>query len=385
MGQKPIACRHFSGYKPCALNSNCNLNCEFYSPVENRILVIHLGALGAVVRGTGILQSIKSKYKNAHITWVTQKPADQLLKHHPDIDRVLTTQNDDLLALQALVFDAAFVIDKSLVASGILRRTQAANVFGFVADPFTGAILPATESANELWQIGLDDHMKFKLNKKTELQLILESLELEVPKQMAYSLPLSAIEKEIVQNKRQSWSDHGRLQIVGINTGCSDVIAAKKLSVNAHRELIQKLLLQENLQLVLLGGPEDTERNQKIAEGLPVIQSETRQGLREGLTSVAACDVVFTGDSLGMHMALSQKVWTVAWFGPTCAHEIDFFGHGEFLLSDATCGPCWKRNCQKPVMCYDLVDLNQALQLILKGLQRSHEKNHPGRTDSIFG
>lgn len=376
MSSYQIQCRHFSGYKPCGLSANCNLNCASLSPVENRILIIHLGALGAVVRSTALLNSIHQKYPAAHITWVTQKPADQLLRFHPLVDRVLTTASEDILSLSALKFDAAYVIDKSLLATGILQQTEAKAIFGFKANSM-GSILPATVSANELWEIGLDDHLKFKLNQKSEIQLLQEALELGAESPSPYHLPLRDLEALLVQEKRKLWSDSGRYQIVGLNTGCSDVIAYKKLSVQAHRQLIQKLTQNPKIQVVLLGGPEDTERNQQIAYGLPVIQSETRQGLREGLTSVAACDLVFTGDSLGMHMAISQNVYTLAWFGPTCAQEIELYGNGEKILSNATCGPCWKRLCQKEVMCYDLVDLDDVNHRIQKKLNEKNHRRHP--------
>ena len=46
-----------------------------------------------------------------------------------------------------------------------------------------------------------------------------------------------------------------------------------------------------------------------------------------------ACDIVVSGDSLGMHMAIGLKKWVVAWFGPTCHQEIDLYDRGaKFLL-----------------------------------------------------
>ncbi|MEN0060099.1 MAG: glycosyltransferase family 9 protein, partial [Bdellovibrio sp.] len=117
-------------------------------------------------------------------------------------------------------------------------------------------------------------------------------------------------------------------------------------------------------EVVLLGGPEDTARNQDIAEGLPVISSETQSGLRDGLVSVAACDVVITGDSLGMHMAISQQKHVVAWFGPTCAHEIDLYDRGSHILTQSPCSPCWKRTCENAVMCYDQVSLEEMIDAV---------------------
>jgi heptosyltransferase-2 len=136
-----------------------------------------LGAIGAVVRATSLLKSMKRKYPDSHITWVTDAPSDQLLRDHPMLDRVLTTKAEDLLTLSVLEFDVAFMIDKSLRAAGVLKQTHADLVFGFAVDPRSGAILPATAAAEELWQLGLDNHRKFFINQKAETQLMVEALE----------------------------------------------------------------------------------------------------------------------------------------------------------------------------------------------------------------
>jgi heptosyltransferase-2 len=138
--------------------------------------------------------------------------------------------------------------------------------------------------------------------------------------------------------------------------------------VDAHRRLIASLK-GLGVKIVLLGGPEDRLRNQQIAHGLQVISSPTDQGLRDGLISMDACDIVISGDSLGMHMGIALKKWVVAWFGPTCAHEIDLYDRGAYVLSTAPCSPCWKRSCNKNPMCYDLVDLNELIQGVKKGIQ----------------
>ena len=41
--------------------------------------------------------------------------------------------------------------------------------------------------------------------------------------------------------------------------------------------------------------------------------------------TVAACDMVVSGDTLGMHMAIARGKFVVAWFGLSCAQEIDLF------------------------------------------------------------
>jgi heptosyltransferase-2 len=372
-GAKPVVnCRHFNGYKPCGKSEICDSLCPHMNVPTVRILLVHLEALGAVMRSTALLPAIRRKYPGAHVTWVTKKPAHHLLAENPHIDRVLTTDAEDLLKLSTLEFDIALMVDKGQTSAGILKLTRADLVYGFTVDPRSGAVLPATEAANELWEIGLSDRKKFVENTKTETQLAHEALELGPWVRDEYVLRLSECEKREVETRRRAWAPMGEL-IVGLNTGCSGVIPYKKLTVEKHRELISELTAL-GLRVVLLGGREDAERNERIAYGLPVIQSPTGLGLRDGLLSVAACDMVVSGDSLGMHLAIALGKWTVAWFGPTCAHEIDLYDRGVRVLSAASCGPCWKRSCTRSTMCYDLVSIDDLVKGIQLGVQWS-ERN----------
>ena len=361
-----VNCRYFNGYKPCGKSAICDSLCPSLSVPTTRVLLIHLEALGAVVRSTALLPAIRRKFPGCHLTWVTQKPADQLLQGHPLIDRILTTTSDDLLSLSALEFDVALVIDKGLKAAGVLKQTKADLVYGFTVDAASGAVLPATDSARELWEIGLSNEKKFFGNTKPETQLAHEALDLGAWQRDEYSLRLSAAEQAMVARRRAEWAPRGQT-VIGLNTGCSTVIPYKKLSVEMHRDLAARLASDPSVRVVLLGGREDTARNRQIGDGLDVIQSATEEGLRDGLVSVAACDIVVTGDSLGMHMAIALGKWTVAWFGPTCAHEIDLYDRGVHVLTRASCSPCWKRSCEKTTMCYDLVSTDEILGGVARG------------------
>ncbi|WP_374035443.1 glycosyltransferase family 9 protein [Bdellovibrio bacteriovorus] len=361
-----INCRHFSGYKPCPKNSECDSSCAQKDVPACSVLIVHLGALGAVVRSTSLLKAIKRKYPGSMITWVTDAPAHHLLKNHPALDRVLTTSEADLLQLSALEFEVGFVIDKSLKACGVVKRTQVDQIYGFTVQGSNGAIMPATDAAQELWELGLDNHKKFFVNQKPETQLMIEALELGEYQRDDYWLPLTESEDREARRRKDMWlAENNKSLVIGLNTGCSPVIPYKKLTVDYHRLLIERIQAKfPYAEIVLLGGPEDTIRNGLIQEGYSVISSETESGLRDGLISVAACDVVVTGDSLGMHMAISQKKQVVAWFGPTCAHEIDIYDRGFKLMTKSPCSPCWKRTCEKAIMCYDQVSLEEVIDAL---------------------
>lgn len=364
-----IHCRYFSGYKPCGLSDECSPSCSQRQIPRHRILVIHLEALGAVLRATSLLPAIHRIYSNAHITWVTKRPGDQLLKNNSLIDRVLTLSEEDLLKISSLSFDVVFCLDKSLTAGGVLRRVQFGKLYGFYVDERSGSILPANPEARELWELGLSNQKKFFENQKPETQLMIEALALQPFARDPYMVFLDSQEQKLSRARREVWSDQGMRPVVGLNTGCAATISYKKLSIEGHRKLIRQIQEKMDVAIVLLGGREDTHRNQEIAQGMKnIILSPTEEGLRDGLVSVDACDIVVTGDSLGMHMAIALKKWVVAWFGPTCAQEIDLYDRGVKVLSPVSCSPCWSRNCQKEEMCYDAVEISLLIDGVRKGL-----------------
>ena len=327
--------------------------------------------MGAVLRATSLLPAIKRKYPSSHITWITDSPGAAIFRCSIWVDQVFETSFESMLELKGREFDVAFVIDKSTKAAGILESFAAKKVYGFRKDPRSGSILPANSAAEYLWKLGLDDDEKFFRNEKPETVLMAEALELDGYDRDGYQLELSEEEKVEAGRRRRKWAADKWL--VGINTGCSPMIAYRKFSVSYTRNLIREMLKNPRIEVVLLGGPSEKQRNEEIASGLPVHLSCCTRGVRDGIVSTEACDVVVSGDSFGMHMAIALKKWVVAWFGPTCSHEIDLFERGVKVHSQAGCGPCWKRDCEKQTMCYDLVDSRKILAGIERGLKRCAE------------
>ncbi len=361
-----IRCRHFTGYRPCKKHYLCDQLCPHLTIPAERVLIIHLDAMGAVLRSTALLPALLRRHPSAHVSWITQSPSDQLLKHNPYIDQILTTSSDDLLILAAQEFDVVYCIDKSLKAVGIAKLVTAKRHLGFSA--VGTAIVPATPEAKELWRLGLSDEEKLFRNVKSELQLTHEALDLGIYHRDPYVFSFMETERMEVLRRRKRWSK--RKILVGINTGCSPTIPYKKLSISTHRRLIEELRrIFPTIEIVLLGGRDEMKRNEKIGYGLNVVQSPTHRGLRDGFISAAACDIIISGDSLGMHMAIALGKWVVAWFGPTCSQEIDLFDRGVKVLAPMDCSPCWKRECNKNPMCYDLVPIELLVQGVAKGLK----------------
>ena len=360
-----MECRHFNGYKPCLKNPVCDSNCPSYDKIDKAILIIHLGAMGSVVRSTALLRRIKAENPKSYIIWLTEKPSDQILKFHPAIDRVFEFNLEAFLSLQSFNFDTVYALDKDLKTAGLLSSLKYRKIKGFAAHPLNGSIIPIDSDANELWNLGLSNQKKFFENTKTEIELLFETCGWTFDKEK-YWLGLSDLEQEEVTRRRSQWLK-SKKSLVGINTGCGQVITYKKMSIDVHMQLIQKIeRYLPNVQIVLLGGKDESEINSLIAkQHRNCIESSTDKGVRDGLVSIAAVDCLISGDSFAMHAGIAFEKYVLAWFGPTCAHEVDFYGHGAAIKSDFSCSPCWKRECRQQKMCHDDVDTDQFIKYLL--------------------
>jgi heptosyltransferase-2 len=376
-GFGPYDCRHFNGYKPCRHKRLC-AGCPHYDPAGTRILVINLDAMGDVVRTTALLPALKRRYPDSRITWLTLKPCGPILAHNPHLDEVLFYGPETLLELEPRAFEVVCNVDKSRRSGAVAQRVRAGRRFGFGVNEW-GAIVPLTPEAGYQYQTGLDDELKFFGNRKNEQQMLAETMGVEYRRD-PYVLELTAAEREFVAERRRHWGLEGHT-VVGLNTGCSELYPYKKLPVEQQARLAEELVRRHpRVRVILLGGPEDRERNPRIARAaaVPVVETPCDEGLRRGILYTELADVVLSGDSLGMHLAIGRGKRVVAWFGLSCAQEIDFYDRGEAVLADVACRPCWRRSCEAPAKCFENVDLDQMLAAAGRQIAALREEKHGG-------
>jgi heptosyltransferase-2 len=341
-----------------------------------RILLINLDAMGTVLRTTSLLPAIRRKYPEAHITWVTEKACLPLLEGNPLLDRAVPFDPVTVDWLAAQRFDVVLSCDKSRPAASLAMRVESPEKLGYGIDR-SGAIVPLNREAEEHYGLGLDDHAKFFVNRKTEQQLLTEALGLPFARD-EYVLVLSDEERRFVDEARRRLALEGADPVVALNTGCSNLFPYKKLPVAQQAEIADRVHAEfPGTRVALLGGREDTERNAEIARlartGERLVQTPTTEGLRKGLLYIDLADLVVSGDSLGMHMAIALRKPVVAWFGISCEQEIDLFDRGEKLVAHVSCRPCWKKGCQLEPKCYDRVSTDEVVAAVGRLLPAARE------------
>ncbi len=358
------ACRHFNGYKPCFPGRICDDKpCADYQPVGTTILIVNLDAMGDVLMTTAQLPALKRKFPDSSISWLTLGNATPLLAGNPYLDRVYTYGTESLSVLARLSFDIVVNVDKTQRSCAAAMSVKADHRLGFGMNP-CGQIIPLNEGACYNYRLGLDDRLKFRENTRTRQDYVAETFEVECRRD-EYIFQFSPEELSFIERYRESAGISLDDRVIGFNTGCSVTFPNKKMTIAQHGELIERFLADGRFKIVLVGGPEDAERNEHIARLFAgrIVNTPTNDGVRRGACYEAIPEVIITGDSFGMHLAIALKKQVIAWFGLSCHQEIDLYGRGIKLHPEhLPCSPCWKRECPYSLECIERIDLDRIVR-----------------------
>ena len=154
---------------------------------------------------------------------------------------------------------------------------------------------------------------------------------------------------------------------IGLNTGAGGRWQFKQLDIPKTVELAEKLYQETNANILLFGGPAESERNQLIISQAqcPIIDTGTKNSIQEFASLIALCDILITSDSLAFHIASAAGIPTVVFFGPTSSAEIRLFSPGRKIVAPISCVVCYRRKCEIRPSCMDKMSIDEIIQATL--------------------
>ncbi len=145
---------------------------------------------------------------------------------------------------------------------------------------------------------------------------------------------------------------------------------------DGYLELIKKLTPNKNIGILIYGGPEEIERNQKLKNNFPnAIDTGSQNSLREFFALLGLSDIIVTGDTLALHAATALKKQTICLFGPTSNEEIEDYDRIIKIIPDMECLVCYKQRCDFVPNCMDLITVEMVLSAIEKASRKLNKKN----------
>ncbi len=358
-----------AGARPLLQRSSAHLicsSCGRYDPMGSRVLVIKLGALGDVIRTEVILRAIKARLPRSHITWVTRPSASKMLANNPLIDRLLAFNFEATYCLGHEKFDLCLSLDKDPAPAALAMRVQCPDKRGIGLSEW-GTPLPLNPECAEYFALGLSNELKFRKNRKSYSQLICEAVGLEYDGR-PYRLYPGPHNRGRAEQLFESLNVPSDEKVIGLNVGAGNVFANKTWRTRRFVQLAERLIHRGDCVVALLGGPAEAARHRLMLRklGRAVLDTGCHNSPLDFAAIVERCDVVVTGDTTALHVAVAMGVPVVALFGPTCPQEIELFSRGDKIVSPAPCGPCYLRRCQKTPNCMDLIPVEAVERRVLQ-------------------
>ncbi|NQV38592.1 MAG: glycosyltransferase family 9 protein [Candidatus Marinimicrobia bacterium] len=349
-------CRHFNGYIPCAPHKEkcveCNEQCKFYDKTECNILIIKLGAMGDVVRTTPLLHRIKKEFPTAKIFWFTEYPSVVPV----DVDVILPYNAKSLEWIKATHFEWGVNLDKDPDACSIFKNCDVKERYGFILE--NGVPTPVNELSHHKFLTGISDTISQK-NTKHYMQEIFEICGWDFDRE-EYILPKMVVNQSVSNS-------HFSGKVIGLNTGCGGRWKTRLWPEENWTKLIISLQ-QKGYDVVVLGGPEEDEKNIQLAAKthakyfgvIPIL---------EFLYLMSKCNAIITAVTMAMHFAIGLKIPLVLFNNIFNPNEFYFYTKSEIVSPDTGCECYYTPECKRENPCMNDITADQTLAVIEKLLK----------------
>jgi len=340
-------CRHYLGYIPCRPHKRKGVHCEgcpYYDPVDYRVLIIKLGAIGDVIRTTPLVHRIKADHPGAFITWLTLTP-DVV----PSVvDRRLGFNPASIVSIQAQEFDLLINLDKDMEACALASTVKAGVRRGFTLSD--GVPVNIDGLGRHKLMTGLFDDT----NKANTLSYPQEIFDI-----CGYTFKGERYILDLPEEKPDFDIPDGK-RVVGLNTGCGGRWVTRLWPEERWVELAKGILEAGYLPL-FLGGEDEHEKNLRMAKASGGLYLG-HFSLNGFFCLVDRTDLVVTAVTMGLHIAIGLGKKVVLFNNIFNPHEFEMYGLGTILSPGKDCEGCFKPTCAEE--CMELITVEKTLDAV---------------------
>jgi ADP-heptose:LPS heptosyltransferase len=333
------------------------------------ILVIKPCCLGDLLMTTPLLEVIRHAFPQASITYVAGTYSKVVPEHHPVVNTVIDSGTVgipgrysfyDYMKLANVLckhhFDLAFVLDRSPMLTllpwlaGVPRRVGPDSLGrGFSLTDRVPISTSPTRLQHQA-EIYLDLARAIGLpinNPRMHFEPTAEELSDAVGADLSCPPPIN---RPMGGDEAPSANPtHTRVAVFpggGSNPGME--LTAKRWPLERYREIVHRLARELDAEVLLIGGPEDIDLNQRLLEELDLPQGAiTNLAGKTTIGQLAAqleqCALFIGNDSSPMHLAAAVGIPVIAIFGPTSPQE-----YGPYPLDDPKHIAIWHHPTGQP-------------------------------------
>ncbi len=331
-------------------------------PIHN-ILVIKPRAIGDVLLSTVVLPNLRSAFPDARISFLTEKPAADIIYENPFVDNPIVF-NPSKDSYVRLLFQ--------------LRRLRADLVFDLFCNPRTAQMTFATRAPirvgypfrGRAWAYNV--HVRTRADRVHNTEFNLDALScLEIPivdRKLSFPLPdVRVAEYEQITHDLRSRKG----PLIALNS--SGTWETKRWGLEHFAALGDLLVERYDANIILLWGPgeeNDVSTIQHTMKHPVVIAPGTNIGQLGAL--LANCDYTISNDSGPMHISAAVKTPTLGIFGPTNPLLQGPFHEGSkwVRLEELDCLACNLTSCDIGNVCMTRLSVDAVLNAFEKLMEK---------------
>jgi heptosyltransferase-2 len=265
-----------------------------------------VSSFGDVLRTTILLH----KFKDDHVTWVTDEKAEPLLRNNSYIKRILIWDVATVFQLKYEQYDIIINLEKVPGICALVSHMDSKQKYGFYFDRLNGEAVAYYGSEN-ICKI-TKEHSNKQIHGKKWQELLFEMIGEKYNGE------------EYILRKPESIYDYEKIQI-GLNFRVGSKWPSKAWPKRHWNSL--KIILMDK-KYYWSDQPAETD-------------------LENYIKWINRCSIIVTNDSLGLHIALALGKKVIVFCGPTNTDEIDMYGRGVIMTAKQSClfQPCLKSYC----------------------------------------
>ena len=353
-------------------------------PKPNRILIVRLSALGDVVNTLPALTALRRGHPKAHIAWLVEDRAADILHSHPLLDEVIIfprlkwQQSFSLRrgrwrtladcyqffsALRARRFDIAIDFQGN-AKSGFLSYMSGAKIrLGFDRRNSSEGNIVFTNRRVPIANPHINRAEKYLVLARAVGGSMAPWAPAVLPTWPAEAAAAKALLREAGVRRRP---------LIALHPGTSEFGAFKRWPPERFGQLARRLARRWNAGILVTWGPRERPLAVQVASaaGRSAVVSPPTHSIRELAELLRQADLFISADTGPMHVAAALGVPVVALFGPK-----DPVLHGPYgektrvVRAGVACSPCSKRACDD-VKCMRSITLEMVMAAVEDLLKR---------------
>jgi heptosyltransferase-2 len=362
-----------------------------------RILVRGVNWLGDAVMTTPALLRLREKFPEANITLLTPEKLKDLWRQHPAINETISFKSGELLLsvsrrLREYKFDLALVFPNSprsamevwlgMVPQRIGYARPWRNFFLTQAvAPRAGNVKMRKRSIGEIKSLVTANESRtggtpVLLSSAHQIYEYLHLVSALGTNPEPLPPKLFVTPEEIEATTKTFGLDKISNPIFGLNPG-AEYGPAKRWPIDKFIAAAKQIQQRTNCVWILFGGKGDTVLTSQIASAIhdsrfTIHDLAGKTSLRELMSLLKLCRVLLTNDTGPMHVAAALGTPVVALFGST-SPELTGPGlpgdpRNRLLKSEASCSPCFLRECPIDFRCLNGIHVEQAVAAVVESL-----------------